>query len=228
MLTLINLIFTTAVIIVLVSLTLHYFQAANEPGTETPPVSAYLKAWLGESVSITLAIMLVPISWLSRTFQKTGHSQGPAVAVVSTSLLGSPAPCLMLQWSLWRAGLTNVHAIALPHARGSLDKMATSLKQQLAALAQQAGRGQPLTVLAHGSAGLVLRNILESPELPQLGRVLTLGCPHQGTMSAVFFRPQTSLQLRPGSGFLASLPEPPAHNSCPLTDLVSPPGSLPP
>ena len=203
--------FIALVVLVLVGLTLHYFQAANDESLEAPPLTTYLRAWVGEPFAIALTLILVPVSWLSRVLQQTsvGSGAGTPVVVISTSLWGSPAPCMFLQWVLWRNGLTNVHAIALPHSRGSLDKVAAHLVTLLKQLMPPTDQ-RPLHIVAHGSAGLVLRYALDHPELPKLGRVVTLGCPHQGSMSAIFFSPQTSLLLRPQSAFLNALPKVPS------------------
>ncbi len=197
-------------ILVLVGLTLHYFQAANAPQREPPALRSYLRALLGEPVALVVAISLAPLSWLSRTLQQAGTGSGPPVVVLSSSLWGSPAPLMGLQWVLWRRGFKNVHAIALPHARGALDKAAGHLIAHLKQLQRAAG-GQPIHVITQGSAGLILRFALTEPDLPALGQVVTIGCPHRGTMSAVFFAPQTGLLLRPESPFLCSLPEPPKN-----------------
>ena len=204
-----QIILVTSFVATLAGLTVHYFEAANAHHRDPPSLPSYLGCLAVEPLAVALALILAPLSWLSRTLQQADSGSGPAVVVISGSLWGSPGPCMPMQWTLWRRGLTNVHAIALPHARGSIDKVAASLVSRLKQVALAAG-GQPIHIIAHGSAGLALRFALTAPDLPRLGRVVTIGCPHLGTMSAVFFSPQTGILLRLDSPFLQSLPPAPS------------------
>lgn len=101
------------------------------------------------------------------------------------------------------AGFAPVRAINLEPC-GELQSQAARAAQELRSLAQQAG-GVPVDVVAHSMGGLVARALLRLVEPSRIGRIVTIGTPHQGTVLARWLPCSGAKQMRPGSSWLQAL-----------------------
>lgn len=98
---------------------------------------------------------------------------------------------------------------------------------QLAELVEQACRDTGATqvvVVAHSMGGLVARDYLRTHGGRWVARVITIGTPHHGSRFAFLAAGQCLAQMRPGSAWLAALPDAPA--APPIVSLWSPHDSM--
>lgn len=87
--------------------------------------------------------------------------------------------------------------------RRGLEDLAVGLKREID---DAFGTGQPISIVAFSMGGLVSRHYLQ--HLGGAGRcksLITISSPHQGTWAAWVYPGRGAAQMRPGSGFLATL-----------------------
>lgn len=101
------------------------------------------------------------------------------------------------------AGFAPVRAINLQPC-GDLQNQAARAAQELRLLAQQA-EGRAVDVVAHSMGGLVARAMLRLVEPYRIGRIVTIGTPHQGTQLARWLPCAGARQMRPDSSWLRAL-----------------------
>ena len=90
-------------------------------------------------------------------------------------------------------------------ARGGLEELAAGLKREID---DTFGPGQPISIVAFSMGGLVSRHYLQHlGGAARCKSLFTISSPHQGTWAAWIYPGKGASQMRPGSGFLASLSE---------------------
>jgi len=109
-----------------------------------------------------------------------------------------------LAWRLEQAGL-HCRLFGYASMMATPDENTARLAQTIATFSTQA----PLHLVGHSMGGLLIRQLLHERPLPQPGRVVTLGTPHQGSHVA---RCLAASPLRPilgkGAGLLCEGPPP--------------------
>jgi pimeloyl-ACP methyl ester carboxylesterase len=112
-----------------------------------------------------------------------------------------------------------LHAAGRPSAAVDLGRPLRPLEAYVPplveALVELSGRSPDgrVDVVAHSMGGLILRIATrDHPDVGgAVGRVVTLGSPHEGTDSPPAFVPHEGVQMRRGSEFLDELPAPPVE-----------------
>lgn len=107
--------------------------------------------------------------------------------------------------ALREAGIDAVLAIDLEPLFAGIDTYARALLGKLETIAA-AGAG-PVTIVAHSMGGLVARAALREAKPGTIGRIITLGTPHHGTVAACPFGWTSTRQMCRGSRWLLELNE---------------------
>ncbi|MDN3922695.1 esterase/lipase family protein [Roseateles violae] len=95
-------------------------------------------------------------------------------------------------------------ALSLEPAFGSIDAYVEAIEAAVQRLTASSGR--PPLIVAHSMGGLAARAWWRRHGAPgRVQRVLTLGSPHGGTLTARFSPALNARQMRPGSAWLAEL-----------------------
>ncbi|MDT9002349.1 alpha/beta fold hydrolase [Paucibacter sp. APW11] len=115
-------------------------------------------------------------------------------------------------WNRWLSRLRQrghpVMALTLEPAFGSIDRYAPAIDQAIAALTHSAGGLAPV-VVAHSMGGLAIRAWWRYAQQRSSGthvaRVITLGTPHQGTLTAELALARNAREMRRQSAWLKQL-----------------------
>ncbi len=96
----------------------------------------------------------------------------------------------------------DVHTISLEPLFGDLATISRSLEARIDALARQYP-GRQIQLVCHSMGGLVARAYVRRCGGARLGKVITLGTPHQGTALAVLGLGQNARQMHSDSAWMA-------------------------
>jgi hypothetical protein len=175
--------------------------AASPAGSRSAHISTFAADWAALVFASTASLAGLVVR--SRPPDVSGAAERPvlllhgwgathgAMALLAARLRRDGRPAHSLRYSLVRAGL---------HAASA------SVGAAVADLGRRSG-GR-VDVVAHGSAGIVIRNAARNPACAEwLGNVVTLACPHQGTYLAAFADLHRLKWLRPASRDLLRLAE---------------------
>lgn len=102
------------------------------------------------------------------------------------------------------AGVGPARAVSLEPLFEDLETYAARLLVELEALASRSA-GNAITIVAHSMGGLVARAALRRARPGLIGRIITIGTPHHGTVLACRFNWPNARQMRPGSRWLTEL-----------------------
>jgi len=117
-----------------------------------------------------------------------------------------PANFLWLARRLERDGWRHLYAVAHTPVGGDIERSARRLGETLDRVRRTAGASR-VDIVAHSMGGLVARAYIRARgQASGVGRLITLGTPHQGTEIFPRFRLDPMVgQMRPGSPLLARL-----------------------
>ncbi|HYB33649.1 MAG TPA: alpha/beta fold hydrolase [Steroidobacteraceae bacterium] len=165
-----------------------------------------LRALLCESLAFGWATRVM----IAEPYQRPQRAEPPTRA--------SPArPVLLIHGivcnrGVWRPllprlralGFAPVRAVNLEPLRGDIEWYAASVVEELRRL-QRESNGAPVAIVAHSMGGLVARAALRSVGPEVISRIVTIGSPHHGTVTARLFRSSAARQMRPDSPWLSAL-----------------------
>ncbi len=149
---------------------------------------------------------------------------GPTPVLLIPGWGDTAADLLPLQDRMQSAGWPREHASALTFSDsfGSNEEHAVEIDQAIARLLQRTGRSQ-VDIVAHSMGGLAVRVFLGEDGDPRVRRIIFLGTPHRGTVTALFARGDGGAEMVPGSEFLERLDEvPPPYHAPDILALRSP------
>lgn len=111
---------------------------------------------------------------------------------------------------LRKAGIGRLYTLSLNPVFGDIDAFVSQLHATLIDIHRQ-NDGQKIQVVTHSMGGLVTRRYIQchGPEPIPIERLITLGCPHQGTEWARWGLGRNARQTEPGSDWLKDLNEAP-------------------
>ena len=178
-------------------------------------VAQSLPAWIrtiGQEYLATLVAfsVLIPLSFLFaprlRRFGKHVLTGQPVVLLVH-GLLSNQGVWWLFARRLKRSG-TLVDSLDLKPMFGDIDDYVGQLKRHIDALAQNA-KG-PIILVGHSMGGLVCRAYLARYGAlvgdARIVKLITLGSPHRGSLSAHFLPGKNLRQMRPDCAWLGALP----------------------
>src|SRR5262245_15596743 len=187
----------------------------DDPDERPPLASAVVRVVL-EGVCIFAQLATVPLALLPRPARRMEVGDRPPVLFVH-GWAGTPAAFLLLRRRLAGDGWLHLHHVWLPPVFATPERGAERVARAIARVRSRTGASM-VDVLAHSLGGIVVRVVLETTAAPGIGRVITLGTPHQGTRAVVGAFDPMLRTLVPGSSFLRHLG---ADGAPPGTECVS-------
>jgi pimeloyl-ACP methyl ester carboxylesterase len=161
---------------------------------------AWLRLVLAETVATLAAFFyLHPVAELFNRDPPPGAPGTPVLLV--HGFLSNAGFWRPIRRFLARSGRHNHYAVTLGPPLVSLEELVLRLAEQIERV--HARVRTPLVLVAHSMGGLVARACLDRPEVrAKVGRLITLGSPHHGTVAAGFMFGTNVRQMRPGSPWL--------------------------
>jgi len=179
---------------------------ACSPGGWTWSGAGYaLRAVPGEAAHFGLAILRMcadPRQRPAAAVRPAGEPPRPVLLI--HGILCNRGVWRTLERRLHAAGLAPVRAVNLEPLFDDVDLQARRVEPQLLALQQQCG-GARVLVVAHSMGGLVARALLRGAGSAAIGRILTIGTPHHGTVFARGLPWPATRQMSPASPWLSAL-----------------------
>lgn len=169
-------------------------------------IGCALRAWWDESLALSRAALTMgtgPPSRPDANVAPTCRRQASPVLLVHGVL------CDGHIWASFRrkletSGFGPVRAIDLGPLFADIDSHAQALVRFLGEMQRETG-GAPVAIVTHSMGGLVARSALCLVGTGVVSRLVTLACPHHGTVIARLFPQRPFRQMRPGSPWLRSL-----------------------
>ena len=124
---------------------------------------------------------------------------------------------------LARARIGPVYALSYGPPLCAIEAFVAQLDARIRDVCAATGASSVI-VVAHSMGGLIARAYVRRHGAASIARVVTLGGPHHGSRFASLAPGACLAQMRPGSAWLAALPD--AHGGPPLTSLWSPHDSM--
>jgi predicted alpha/beta hydrolase family esterase len=126
-----------------------------------------------------------------------------------------------LRRRLGRAGWGPVCAVNLEPLMADLDRHAERIQHELVAL-QDRCEGERVTIITHSMGGLVARAALRAAGSAAIRRIITVACPHHGTLFGPHLNVAPLRQMRPTSPWLQALnAAQEEHSRVPVTSIYS-------
>ena len=175
---------------------------------EPPPrygIGNALGWFLAEWAARSLFLVAAPFGFLWPFAKPTFTAPRPLVLVHGYGT--TRASLALLAWRLRRDGWGPIHAVAYRTVFGSLADATKRFEEEVTrALAVTAASS--VDVVAHSLGGLVARKALRDPALAgRVRKLVTLGCPHQGTKLAALGVDPLGRELHPESDLVHLLGE---------------------
>ncbi len=170
------------------------------------PLRYAIGPWLIEAVSLGLALLTWPLGLLCRGRPRALGSGGGRPVVLLHGWAMTPASLGLLALRLRRAG-RRPYLLGYPSTGADMNRKAATIARQIASIREESGADQ-VDIVAHSLGGLLARAAMrDCGGLDFIGRLVTLGTPHQGTVLAAFLSWPRIKPMRPGSRFLQGLAE---------------------
>jgi triacylglycerol lipase len=176
----------------------------NARATEPPSPGALLRAWWAE-IRVCERVFA-----FEQPFAANRHADYlPTRSAQRGVLLLHGYTCNRGLWNHWLPRLRQqghaYMALSMEPAFGSIDAYADQIEAALRRLQQCTGR--PPLIVAHSMGGLAIRAWWRGHggDTSRLHRIITLGCPHAGTVMANFSPAANARQMRRDSAWLYQL-----------------------
>lgn len=177
-----------------------YGEPANAPG------AAALRGLCSmEPAHLTRAALSMSLDLLGERTSRTSQSDTARRPVLLIhGLLCNRALWHPLRRRLNRSGLGPVRAVNLEPLLADLESHAKSIAQELLEL-QRGCEGERVTIITHSMGGLIARAAVRAAGPAAVRRIVTVACPHHGTLFGPRLRIAPLRQMRPGSPWLQAL-----------------------
>jgi triacylglycerol lipase len=166
-------------------------------------VTIFREAWsivVGFSFFIPLRRLFAP---RLNVRDSAGRTQGKTIVLLVHGLLSNSGIWFLFARRLARRTGSLVDSIDLGPTFQSIDLSVPRLDERLRQLEQLSPAR--IILIGHSMGGLACRAWLQSNSKGSVSQLITLGTPHQGSMTALLF-PFTNLrQMRPGSAWLKAM-----------------------
>ena len=192
----------------------------------TQPLAAWMRTIGSEYLATLVAFSLfIPLSFLFaprlRRFGKGAVPGQPFVLLVH-GLLSNQGVWWLFARRLIRGG-ASVDSLDLKPMFGDIDDYVGQLKRHIDALSLRANAPKgPIVLVGHSMGGLVCRAYLARFGAvvgdARIMKLVTLGSPHRGSLSAFFLPGKNLRQMRPDCAWLGTLPD---TSSIPTTAIYS-------
>jgi triacylglycerol lipase len=186
----------------------HHNQSQGGPDVQTEirqsPREWLATLWREYLATLTAFSFLIPFrAFFAPRLAKAIPAQSTIVLLVHGLMSNSGV------WWYFARGLQKQHhfqidSLDLGAPFRSIDDYVLTLDQRLKELAHHSPAR--IVLVSHSMGGLVCRGWLARHPAGLVSQLITLGTPHQGSMTAHWFGAQNLVQMRPQSAWLAALP----------------------
>lgn len=174
------------------------------PGEPPAGVARLLRVFCAETWQADIAPLRMAAEPLRARLDEAGPDIHPAARVVLVhGIVCNRAVWRPLLAALHDAGIGPVHAIDLEPLFADIDTYARELLARIEAIGASPAR--PVAIVAHSMGGLVARAALRGAGPGAIGRIITVGTPHHGTVVACPFGWPSTRQMCRGSDWLFEL-----------------------
>lgn len=191
------------------------------PGRSYAGPARLARVLCAEAWQLDIAILAMTAEPLrARLDRAVPDSHLPAQVVLVHGIACNRAVWRPLLAALHGAGIERVHAVDLEPLFADIDTYARELLARIEAIG--AAPARPVAIVAHSMGGLVARAALREAAPGAIGRIITVGTPHHGTVVACRFGWASTRQMCRGSGWLLELnARQEGQLSVPMTSLYS-------
>lgn len=178
----------------------------RSPGLRTGAMPL-LRIVCAETLALEITLLRMAAEPLLARLESAGAPAGrpPPKIVLVHGIACNRAVWRPLLAALRDAGIDGVLAINLEPLFAGIDTYARDLLERLETIA--ATGGGPVTIVAHSMGGLIARAALREAKPGTIGRIITVGTPHHGTVAACPFGWTSTRQMCRGSRWLLELNE---------------------
>ncbi len=160
-------------------------------------------AFFAQCLAVYATMLGAPLAFWWPFSRSRPGAQSPVVLV--HGYLGTRAAFFWLAWRLRHDGFGTIAAVNYRSMGGDLQTAARKLAATVERLAAESG-AERVNIVTHSLGGLVARAYIREPGSPsRVGRLVTLGAPHQGTKLAGLSFDSLGRSILPGSPLLAEL-----------------------
>lgn len=192
------------------------FDDDDEPASWPARALAWTRAFVVECAVTALLALTLPLAFRRRLRVSTVDAGDPRRPVVLLhGYAQHTANFLWLVRRLRRDGWLHLYTVAHFPLRGDIERSGLRLAALVERIRRESGATH-VDVVAHSMGGLVARAALRAlGERRGIGRVITLGTPHQGTEAFPRAgRDPMVITMRPGSALFERLGAPPPGIEC--------------
>ena len=171
-----------------------------------PGTLAWLGAFLREAAVTALLVLTVPLGVRRHRVRSLGDGQARRPVVLLHGWAQHTANFLWLARRLRRDGWLDVYSVRHTALGGDIERSAARLGDVIDGIRRTCGASH-VDVVAHSMGGLVARAYVRARGAASgIGRLITLGTPHQGTRVFSWLGVEPMLvQMRPESPLLSRL-----------------------
>jgi len=174
------------------------------PGEPPAGVARLLRVLYAEAWQVDIALLrMVAEPLRARLDEAVPDTHAAAQVVLVHGIACNRAVWRPLLAALHGAGIESVHAIDLEPLFADIDTYARKLLARIEAIGASPAR--PVAIVAHSMGGLVARAALREAAPGTIGRIITVGTPHHGTVVACPFGWPSTRQMCRGSDWLLEL-----------------------
>jgi len=162
-----------------------------------------LPLWLmvQEAACLLITLLLRPLGWLPHKLPAGQVGDGDRVVILLHGLFQNRSCLLWLAYRLRQAGFRHVYSINTPPWR-DLETLTEILVRKVDEL-RLTHKVEQVDLVGHSMGGMIGRNYVQHRGgSSKVGRLVTLGSPHQGSKLAPFALSKMGRSLQPGSTFL--------------------------
>jgi len=182
-------------------------RASPAPPQHRPGLAGWLKLVISElGASIVLFSLYQPFEeWLAGTEAPQALPQGRLPVLLLHGYVCNRGFLLPLRRYLQNRGIA-AYSHNLEPAYADIDSYADALAQRIGEIGNASGAGK-LIIVAHSMGGLAARAYLRKYSAVHVAKLITLGTPHQGTLTARLAPGKNGAQMVPGNAWLQRLNE---------------------
>jgi pimeloyl-ACP methyl ester carboxylesterase len=178
----------------------------GEPVPWPVAAQAWLRAFSRECAVTALLTLTLPLAFRRQRIRPCNDPDTRRPLVLLHGWGQHTANFLWLSRRLRRDGWLHVYSVRHTAVGGDIERSATRLAATIDRIRRETG-APAVDVVAHSMGGLVARACVRAGgRTSGIGRLVTLGTPHQGSLAFPWFRGEPMLaQMRPESAFLQRL-----------------------
>jgi len=210
-------------ILTLSSFTLAWWARTPRPAAaQIGVIAAGRLVWREYLAALRVYLWLQPLyPWRGRCPVPTGPALEEVPVLLIHGFLCNSGYWWPAVQQLRQAGRRQVYTVDLEPPLQAIESYVPLVVAKVREICAASGAAQ-VVLVGHSMGGLVARLVLAEPGMAaRVGKLITLGAPHQGTVHAYFSASASAAQMRPGSVWLQALPRRLPTSTVPLVSVFS-------